>query len=60
MRIVVALLVLTVLISFYVISWRLNKKQKLPEGMEESLKSCDACDNSGCGLHPDQRGSEDV
>ncbi len=53
MRIVVALLVVTILVAFYVVSFRLNRKQSLPEGIE-ALKSCDSCDSSSCGLHPDK------
>ncbi|MGL1891963.1 MAG: hypothetical protein OCD02_10070 [Spirochaetaceae bacterium] len=56
MRIIVAALVVLALISFYLIMWKLNKKQKLPDGIEESLKTCDSCGENGCGLHPNQRG----
>lgn len=59
MRIVVGVLVISVLVAFYLISWRLNRKQKLPQKVQDSLKSCDACDNSCCGLHPKKRGEED-
>ncbi len=58
MRILVAILVVVVLVSFYFIAWKFNKKQKLPDGIEESLKKCDSCGENGCGLHPNQRGKD--
>jgi len=56
MRIVVALLVLTTLITFYIINYRLNRKQILPEGFEGAHKSCGSCDGTSCGLHSEKEG----
>lgn len=58
MQIFVATTVLAILIAFYLISWKLNRKQQLPAEVQESLKSCDACNIKGCGHHPEQRGTE--
>lgn len=59
MRGVVASLVVIGLISFYFISWRLNKKQELPAGFGSKFKGCDSCSHTGCGMHPVQRGEVD-
>lgn len=58
MRILVAVLVVASLVSLYFISWKLNKKQELPDDVKDSIKGCDSCSNLGCGIHPKQRGDE--
>lgn len=59
MRILVAVLVIAILVAFYFVSWRLNRKQELPDEVKEAMKSCGDCNLKGCGLHPEQRGDED-
>lgn len=59
MRLFVAALVVLGLVTFYFISWKLNKRQDLPDGMKGSDKNCEACGHTGCGMHPVQRGGTD-
>lgn len=59
MRVIIASLVVLGLVSFYFISFRLNKKQELPHGFKGSQKNCDACGHTGCGMHPVQKGEVD-
>ena len=58
MRIVVAVLVVLGLVSFYFIGWKLNKKQELPDELKNLVKNCESCGQTGCGSHPEQRGEE--
>lgn len=58
MRIFVAILVVLALITFYFIGWKLNKKQKLPDELNDSVKTCEKCGHTGCCSNPEQGGEE--
>lgn len=52
MRIVVGILVVTVLIVFYFVCWKLNKRLNLPEGIKGDAKKCNGCGHTSCNSHP--------
>ena len=56
MRILVGIVVISALVAFYVISYRLNRKQELPEDIKASAKACGSCSTKGCGIHPENKG----
>lgn len=56
MRIIVGIIVVLVLVSFYFIGFHLNKKQKLHGNIKASKLSCEACGDTGCGMNSLQEG----
>jgi len=59
MRLIIAGIIVIGLVSFYFISWNLNKKSKLPDDFKRDPNLCESCGHSGgCGLNSESGGIE--
>ena len=56
----IGIAIVTLLVTMFIVSYKLNKKTPVPKGCENLMSECEGCHISSCTLHAQSKDKVEV